>query len=173
MEATAWCLPWTWNHIIPSFPMRKVKDSPTNTLVHIAQLSLTLNTWVWSLQARKWRCNGRKTRAEILLPSKATSKRGCWLSTPQWGHIWRLFRVRGYPHDLTRRARLRAEAKQKADLWPSQADRHPLVITYHPKNIDMCNILLRNYSILGNGCNTKVIFCKPPLKAFRSAKNLS
>ena len=28
--------------------------------------------------------------------------------------------VRGYPHDLTRRARLRAEAKQKADLWPSQ-----------------------------------------------------
>lgn len=52
------------------------------------------------------------------------------------------------------------------------ADWHPLVIMYHPKNIDICNILLRNYSILGNDCNTEVIFYKSSLKAFRRAKIL-
>ena len=70
---------------------------------------------------------------------------------------------------------------RKTEGWPisqhpgsdcTAADRPPLVITYHPKNIAVCNILLRNYTILRDDDSTKVTFDKPPLKAFRRAKNL-
>ena len=47
----------------------------------------------------------------------------------------------------------------------SAADLLPLVITYHPKNIAVCNILLRNYSILWDDDTTKVAFDEPPLKS--------
>ena len=56
-------------------------------------------------------------------------------------------------------------------LWQT-TDRPPLVITYHPKNIAVCNILLRNYTILRDDDSTKVTFDKPLLKAFRRVKNL-
>ena len=89
------------------------------------------------------------------------------------------FAARGYPHDLITRARLQEEEKQRADplvTTPgsnfSAADPPPLVITYHPKNIAVCNIPLRNYSILWDNDTTKVTFDEPPLKAFRRAKNL-
>ena len=69
--------------------------------------------------------------------------------------------------------------KQRADLLVTTpgsnctaADRPPLVITYHPKNIAVRNILLRNYTILRDDDSTKVTFDKPTLKAFRHAKNL-
>ena len=90
-----------------------------------------------------------------------------------------LFAARGNPHDLITRARLRAEEKQRADLLVTTpgsncttAERPPLVITYHPKNIAVCNIPLRNYTILRDDDRTKVTSDKPPLKAFRRAKNL-
>ena len=51
------------------------------------------------------------------------------------------------------------------------ADRPPLAITYHPKNIAVCNVLLRNYTILRDDDSTKVTFDKPPFKAFCRAKN--
>ena len=89
------------------------------------------------------------------------------------------FAARGYPHDLISRARLRAEERQRADLLVTShgsnctaADRSPLVITYYPKNIAVCNILLRNYTSLQDDDSIKVTFDKPPLKAFRRAKNL-
>ena len=89
------------------------------------------------------------------------------------------FAARGYPHDLITRASLRAEERQRADLLVTTpgsngtaADRPPLVITYHPKNIAVCNILLRNYTILRDDDGTTVAFDKTPLKAFRRAKNL-
>ena len=87
--------------------------------------------------------------------------------------------ARGNPHELISRARLRAEERQRADLLVTTpgsngtaADRPPLAITYNPKNIAVCNILLRNYTILRDDDSTKVTFDKPPLKAFRRAKNL-
>ena len=90
----------------------------------------------------------------------------------------RVFVARGYPHDLITRARLRAEEKQRADLLVSTpgsnctaVERPPLVITYHPKNIAVCNILLRNYTILQDDESTKVTFHRLPLKAFRRTKN--
>ena len=89
------------------------------------------------------------------------------------------FTARGYPHDLMTRARLRAEERQRADLlvttpgWNcTAADRSSLAITYHPKNIAVCNILLRNYTILWDDDSTKITFDKPALKACRRAKNL-
>ena len=42
---------------------------------------------------------------------------------------------------------------------------------YHPKNITVCNILLRNYTILRDDESTKVTFHRLPLKAFRRTKN--
>ena len=80
------------------------------------------------------------------------------------------FAAYGYPHDLITRARLRAEEKQRTDLLVTTAgsnctaaDQTPLVIIYHPKNIAVCNILLRNYTILRDDDNTKVTFYKPQL----------
>ena len=93
-------------------------------------------------------------------------------------HMERHFAARGYPQDVITRARVRAEAKRREDLLISTAgnetavDRPPLVITYHPKNVDVCNIIQRNFSILRNDQNTRVIYNKLPLKAFRRAKNL-
>ena len=76
-----------------------------------------------------------------------------------------------YPHGLITRARLRAEEKQRADLLVTilgsnctAADRPPLVITYHPKNIAVCNILLRNCTLLRDDESTKVTFHKLRLK---------
>ena len=83
-----------------------------------------------------------------------------------------------YPHGLITRARLRAEEKQRADLLVTilgsnctAADRPPLVITYHPKNIAVCNILLRNCTLLRDDESTKVTFHRLPLKAFCRTKN--
>ena len=70
----------------------------------------------------------------------------------------------------------RAEAKRREDLLFTTAgnetavDRPPLVVTYHPKNVDVCNIILRNYSFLRDDHSTRAIFNKRPLKAFRRAK---
>ena len=50
------------------------------------------------------------------------------------------------------------------------ADRRPLVITYHPKNIDICNILLRNYSILGMVVTQKSSFTNRHLKHSEARK---
>ena len=83
-----------------------------------------------------------------------------------------------YPHGLITRARLGAEEKQRADLLVTipgsnctAADRPPLVITYHPKNIAVCNILLRNCTLLRDDESTKATFHRLPLKAFCRTKN--
>ena len=101
-------------------------------------------------------------------------------SFSKWGHNHGgFFATRGYPHELITRARLRAEEKQRAYLLGTTpgsnctaTDRPPLVITYHLKNIDVCNVLPRNYSIIRDDDSTKVTFDKPPLKAFGRANNL-
>ena len=67
------------------------------------------------------------------------------------------FSARGYPHDLLARARLRAEERRRADLLVTTpgsnctaADRPPLVITYHPKNIAVYGMTIAPRSHLTN-----------------------
>ena len=89
-----------------------------------------------------------------------------------------VFAARGYPDDLIRRGRERASTKLRAEILRSDAanntanDRVPLVTTFHPLNLDASKIISRNFRILRDDSTTSNIFGKPPLKAFRRAKNL-
>ena len=89
------------------------------------------------------------------------------------------FAARGYPNDLIRRGRERASIKSRAELLENNAgnntanDRVPLVTTFHPMNQDVCKIISGNFRILHNDSTTNNIFRKPPLMAFRHAKNLT
>lgn len=49
-------------------------------------------------------------------------------------------------------------------------DRVPLLTTSQPMNLDACKIISRNFRILHRTTNN--IFRKPPMMAFRCAKNL-
>ena len=88
------------------------------------------------------------------------------------------FAARGYPTDLIRRGRERASTKSRAEILKSDAanniakDRVPFVTTFHPSNLVVEKIISRNFQILREDSRTSKIFNKPPLKAFRSAKNL-
>ena len=48
----------------------------------------------------------------------------------------------------------------------------PFVTTFHPSNLVVEKIISRNFRILREDSRTSKIFNKPPLKAFRRAKNL-
>ena len=88
------------------------------------------------------------------------------------------FTARGYPNDLIRKGRERASTKSRAEILKSDAannianDRVPFVTTFHPSNLVVEKIISRNFRILGEDSRTSKIFNKPPLKAFRRAKNL-
>ena len=51
-------------------------------------------------------------------------------------------------------------------------DRVPFVTTFLPSNVVVKKIISRNFRILSEDSRTSKIFNKPPLKAFRRAKNL-
>ncbi len=80
------------------------------------------------------------------------------------------FEARGYPNDLIRRElsfwRIYNAGKNTAN------DRIPLVTTFHPMNQDACKIISGNFKILHDDNTINNIFRKPPLIAFRRAKNL-
>ena len=87
------------------------------------------------------------------------------------------FGARGYPNDLITRGRERASIKSRAELLENNArnntanDRVPLVNTFHPMNHDACKIISGKFKILHDDSTTNNIFRKPPLMAFRRAKN--
>ena len=88
------------------------------------------------------------------------------------------FAARGYPNDLIRRGRERASTISRAEILKSDAasditnDRVPFVTTFHPSNLVAEKIISRNFQILREDGTTRNIFTKPPLKAFKRAKNL-
>ena len=88
------------------------------------------------------------------------------------------YAAHGYPNDLIRRGRERASTKSRAEILKSDAanniakDRVPFVTTFHPINRVFEKIISRNFRILCEDSRTSKISDKPPLKAFRRAKNL-
>ena len=88
------------------------------------------------------------------------------------------FAARGYPNDLFRRGKERASTKSRAEILKSDAvnniakDRVPFVTTFYPSNLVVEKIISRNFRTLSEDNRTSKIFNKPPLKAFRRAKNL-
>ena len=86
--------------------------------------------------------------------------------------------ARGYLNDLIRRGREQASTKSRAEILKSVAanniakDRVPFLTTFLPSNLVVKKIISRNFRILCEDSRTSKIFNKPPLKAFRRAKNL-
>ena len=72
----------------------------------------------------------------------------------------------------------RASTKSRVEILNSVVannaaiDEVPFATTFHPRNLVAVNIILRNFRILHEDSTTANIFNKPPLKAFRRAKNL-
>ncbi|XP_072049971.1 uncharacterized protein [Amphiura filiformis] len=87
------------------------------------------------------------------------------------------FEKRGYPPDITQSAYQRVKeinrnhALQKSG--ESKSNRTPLVLTYHPRNIPIRNIIFKNFKTLQSDPTTSEIFKDPPVTAFRRARNIS
>ena len=87
------------------------------------------------------------------------------------------FTDQGYPFDIVSNSLVRARVvsrkdslKQKQDR--SQNERPVLSLTYHPHNIPVKNVLVKNFHILQADADLKEIFPKPPLVAYKRDTNL-
>lgn len=82
------------------------------------------------------------------------------------------FTTRGYSPALTRMARQRAaNTSRSSALMPKDSteneDRPILALTFHPHNLAIKNVLLRNFHLLQDDPNLGSIFPKPPLVAYK------
>ena len=86
------------------------------------------------------------------------------------------FKKRGYPDSAVTTGKHRAqEIDRETALQTSQneeTDRIPFTLTYHPQNLAIKNVILKNFKILNNDPETKHIFSLPPLISFKRDKNL-
>ena len=53
-----------------------------------------------------------------------------------------------------------------------ETNRIPFTLTYHPQNLAVKNVILKNFKILRNDPETKHIFSLPPLISFKRDKNI-
>jgi hypothetical protein len=88
------------------------------------------------------------------------------------------FRSRGYPANIVEAAQQRAsgvtrrEALEPSRTDESNEDRTILVLTYHPHNIAIKNILMKNFNIIQDDPDLRQIFPKPPLVAYKRDTSL-
>ena len=86
------------------------------------------------------------------------------------------FKKRDYPDSAVTTDKHRAqEIDRETALQTSQnkeTDRIPFTLTYHPQNLAIKNVILKNFKILRNDPETKHIFSLPPLISFKRDKNL-
>eukprot|EP00745_Piridium_sociabile_P026213 TRINITY_DN4169_c0_g1_i14.p1 TRINITY_DN4169_c0_g1~~TRINITY_DN4169_c0_g1_i14.p1 ORF type:complete len:390 (+),score=72.90 TRINITY_DN4169_c0_g1_i14:1655-2824(+) len=87
------------------------------------------------------------------------------------------FLTRQYPSDIVSKALERASAVTRTEaLTPSTSnnneDRTVMVLTYHPHNLPVRNILLKNFHLLQEDPLLKSVFPKPPLVAFKRDTNI-
>ena len=67
------------------------------------------------------------------------------------------------------------EIDRETALQTSQneaTDRIPFILIYHPQNLAIKNVILKNFEIVCNDRETKHIFSLPPLISFKRDKNL-
>ena len=84
---------------------------------------------------------------------------------------------RGYPTKLLDTAVQRASSIPRSDtlkqrLESVSEDKIPLVLTFHPFNYKVRDIIRRNFHILRNDPETSSIFSDNPLVSFRRTKNI-
>ena len=88
-----------------------------------------------------------------------------------------IFVERGYPTHLLDSAIQKAFNNSRSDtLKPPLAkisdDKIPLVLTFHPFNYKVRDVISRNFQILKNDPETSAIFTDNPLISFRRNKNI-
>ena len=86
------------------------------------------------------------------------------------------FAERNYPNSVVTDALERVHnISRETALKPSESkseDRIPLTITYHPNNLRVKDIILKNFKLLQSDPDTAIIFEKPPLVSFKRDKSL-
>ena len=86
------------------------------------------------------------------------------------------FAERNYPNSVVTDALERVHnISRETALKPSESkseDRIPLTITYHPNNLRVKDIILKNFKLLQSDPDTATIFEKPPLVSFKRDKSL-
>ena len=87
------------------------------------------------------------------------------------------FKTRGYPDPVIHNSKHRAQSvhPQSAPLSSHNKleGRIPLTLTFHPHNISVKNIILKNYKLLQHDPTTAEIFAQPLLISYKRDKNLS
>ena len=87
------------------------------------------------------------------------------------------FKARGYPDPVIHNSKHRAQSvhPQSAPLSSHNKleGRIPLTLTFHPHNISVKNIILKNFKLLQHDPTTAEIFAQPLLISYRRDKNLS
>ena len=86
------------------------------------------------------------------------------------------FKKRGYPDSAVNTAQHRAQQiDRQSALQTSQKEKNeriPITLTYHPHNLAVKNIILKNFKLLQNDNETGRIFSQPPLILFKLDKNI-
>ena len=90
--------------------------------------------------------------------------------------IRQFFKKRGYLDSAVTTGEHRAhEIDRETTLQTSQneeTNRIPFTLSYHPQNLAVKNVLLKNFKILRNDPETKQIFPLAPLVSFKRDKNI-
>ena len=86
------------------------------------------------------------------------------------------FKKRGYPDSTVPTGKHRAqEIDRETALQTSQneeTERIPFTHTYHPQNLAVNDVILKNFKILRNDPGAKHVFPAPPLISFKHDKNI-
>ena len=81
------------------------------------------------------------------------------------------FKKRGYPDSAVTTGKHRAQENDRDTALQSsqneETNRIPFALTYHPQNLAVKNVILKNFKILRNYPETKHIFSLPPLVSFK------
>ena len=87
------------------------------------------------------------------------------------------FKNRGYPDSVVKTAQKRVQTtNQQSAPQTSQKEENQRIsftLTFHPLNLPVKNIILKNFKLLQNKNETSRIFSLPPLISFKRNKNLS
>ena len=88
------------------------------------------------------------------------------------------FVQRGYPTSLLDTAFSKASQNTRSKILSNSVtnvtdhNRTPLVLTFHPFNFKVCDVIRKNFHILKNDSETSSIFPNNPLVSFRHSKNI-
>ena len=86
------------------------------------------------------------------------------------------FKKRGYPDSAITTGKHRAQEIDRNTALQSpqnkETNRIPFTLTYHPQNLAVKNVILKNFKILRNDPETQHIFSLPPLISFKRDKNI-